>query len=157
VRIALGSDHAGIILKNELKRAFDTKTSGDHSLFTVIDVGTHNKDSVDYPDFALKVAEGVATNAFDRGILVCGSGIGMSIAANKVAGVRAALIHDVDSARLCREHNDANIIALAGRTLDTDTAMSIVKVFLETNFEGGRHQRRLQRITEIEQQPKGRP
>ena len=81
----------------------------------------------------------------------------MSIAANKVAGVRAALIHDVDSARLCREHNDANIIALAGRTLDTDTAMSIVKVFLETNFEGGRHQRRLQRITEIEQQPKGRP
>ena len=102
MRIALGSDHAGIILKNELKRAFDTKMSGDHSLFTVIDVGTHNKDSVDYPDFALKVAEGVATNAFDRGILVCGSGIGMSIAANKVAGVRAALIHDVDSARLCR-------------------------------------------------------
>ena len=147
MRIALGSDHAGITLKNELKRAFDIATSGDHSLFTIIDVGTHNKDSVDYPDFALKVAEGVATSAFDRGILVCGSGIGMSIAANKVAGVRAALIHDVDSARLCREHNDANVI----------TAMSIVKVFLETNFEGGRHQRRLQRITEIEQQPKGRP
>ena len=157
MRIALGSDHAGINLKNELKRAFDIATSDDHSLFTIIDIGTHSKDSVDYPDFALKVAEGVATNDFDRGILVCGSGIGMSIAANKVAGVRAALIHDVDSARLCREHNDANIIALAGRTLDTDTAMSIVKVFLETNFEGGRHQRRLQRITEIEQQPKGRP
>lgn len=138
-------------------RAFNTATSVDNSLYTVIDVGTHNEESVDYPKFALKVAEGVATSTFDRGILVCGSGIGMSIAANKVAGVRAALIHDVDNARLCREHNDANIIALAGRTLDTDTAMSIVKVFLETNFEGGRHQRRLQRITEIEQKPKGRP
>ena len=157
MRIALGSDHAGINLKDGLKRALNTATSVDNSLYTVIDVGTHNKDSVDYPEFALKVAEGVATKTFDRGILVCGSGIGMSITANKVAGVRAALIHDVDNARLCREHNDANIIALAGRTLDTDTAMSIVKVFLETNFEGGRHQRRLQRITEIEQKPKGRP
>ena len=157
MRIALGSDHAGITLKNELKRAFDKAASGDNPLHTCIDVGTYTEKSVDYPEIAHQVAEGVATSTFDRGILVCGSGIGMSIAANKVAGVRAALIHDVDSARLCREHNDANIIALAGRTLDTDTAMSIVKVFLETNFEGGRHQRRLQRITEIEQQPKGRP
>ena len=157
MRIALGADHAGITLKNELAHALNTETSGHNSGYTFIDVGTHTTESVDYPDFALQVANGVATNTFDRGILVCGSGIGMSIAANKVAGIRAALIHDVDSARLCREHNDANIIALAGRTLDTEAAMSIVKVFLETNFDGGRHQRRLQRITEIEQQLKGRP
>ena len=122
-----------------------------------MDGGTHTEESVDYPDFALQVAKGVAINTYDRGILVCGSGIGMSIAANKVAGVRAALIHDVDSARLCREHNDANVLALAGRTLDTDTALSIVKVFLETSFEGGRHQRRVDRITDIEQQAEGRP
>ena len=157
MRVALGSDHAGITLKNELKRAFDTETSDGASLHTCIDVGTHTEESVDYPDFALQVAKGVAINTYDRGILVCCSVIGMSIAANKVAGVRAALIHDVDSARLCREHNDANVLALAGRTLDTDTALSIVKVFLETSFEGGRHQRRVDRITDIEQQAEGRP
>ena len=157
MRVALGSDHAGVALKNELKRAFDKAALGDNPLHTCIDVGTHTEESVDYPEFAQQVAEGVATNTFDRGILVCGSGIGMSIAANKVAGVRAALIHDVESARLCREHNDANIIALAGRTLDTGTALSIVKVFLETTFAGGRHQRRLERITDIERQVKGKP
>ena len=155
MRVALGSDHAGVALKNELKRAFDKATSGDNPLHTCIDVGTYSEESVDYPEFAQQVAEGVATNAFDRGILVCGSGIGMSIAANKVSGVRAALIHDVESARLCREHNDANIIALAGRTLDPHTALNIVNVFLETSFAGGRHQRRVERITDIERQAKG--
>ncbi len=155
MRVALGSDHAGVALKNELKRAFDKAALGDNPLHTCIDVGTYSEESVDYPEFAQQVAEGVATNAFDRGILVCGSGIGMSIAANKVSGVRAALIHDVESARLCREHNDANIIALAGRTLDPDTALSIVNVFLETSFAGGRHQRRVERITDIERQAKG--
>ena len=147
MRVALGSDHAGITLKNELKRAFDTETSDGASFHTCIDVGTHTEESVDYPDFALQVAKGVAINTYDRGILVCGSGIGMSIAANKVSGVRAALVHDVESARLCREHNDANIIALAGRTLKPDTALSIVNIFLETSFAGGRHQRRVERIS----------
>ena len=150
MRIALGSDHAGITLKNELKRAFDIATSGDHSLFTIIDVGTHNKDSVDYPDFALKVAEGVATSAFDRGILVCGSGIGMSIAANRVSGIRAALCCDIATAKLSRQHNDANVLCLAGNHFDEIQFRAIVTAWLSTDFEGGRHQRRVDKMMALD-------
>ena len=151
MRIALGADHAGVTLKDQLKRAFDDVAAGGATTHTYVDFGTHSDASVDYPEFAQSVAEGVASGAFDRGILVCGSGVGMSIAANKVRGVRAALVHDVDAARLCREHNDANVVTLAGRTLNPETASNIVRTFLDTSFAGGRHQRRVDRISAIEQ------
>ena len=156
MRIALGADHAGVTLKEKIKRAFDKAAAGNDTPHTYVDFGTHSDASVDYPDFAQSVAEGVSSGAFDRGILVCGSGIGMSIAANKIWGVRAALVHDVNAARLCREHNDANIVTLAGRTLSPETASDIVQAFLDTSFAGGRHQRRVDRILTIEQHTKGR-
>lgn len=156
MRIALGADHAGVTLKDQLKRAFDEAAAGSDPPHTYVDFGTHSDTSVDYPDFAQPVAEGVASGAFDCGILVCGNGVGMSIVANKVHGVRAALVHDVDTARLCREHNDANVVTLAGRTLNLETASNIVRTFLDTSFAGGRHQRRIDRISAIEQQTEGR-
>ena len=151
MRIALGSDHAGVQLKNELKNAFDKSYLAGNVKHTYVDFGTDSAASVDYPIFAQQVAEGVASGAFELGILVCGSGVGMSIAANKVTGVRAALVHDVESARLCREHNDANVLALAGRTLAYETADEILQTFLSTPFAGGRHQRRIDKITAIEE------
>ena len=150
MRIALGSDHAGVHLKNELKNAFDKSYSAGTVKHTYVDFGTDSTTSVDYPIFAQQVAEAVASGAFECGILVCGSGVGMSIAANKVTGIRAALVSDVESARLCREHNDANVLALAGRTLASETADKIVQTFLSTAFAGGRHQRRIDKITAIE-------
>lgn len=155
MRIALGADHAGVALKDRLKRVFDDGAARGDSPHTYVDFGTHCETSVDYPDFAQPVAEGVASGAFDRGILVCGSGIGMSIAANKVPGVRAALVHDADGARLCREHNDANVVALAGRSLDPEQACEIVRTFLDTAFAGGRHRRRIDKITDLERQMEG--
>ena len=109
----------------------------------------------DYPDFARPVAEGVASGTFDRGILICGSGIGMSIAANKVPGVRAALVHFPDDAQLCRQHNDANVVTLAGRALAPELALDIVNTFLHTPFAGGRHERRVTKIAELEQRAEG--
>jgi len=156
MRIALGADHAGVTLKDQLKHAFDEAAAGSDLPHTYVDFGTHSNTSVDYPDFAQQVAESIASGAFDRGILVCGNGIGMSIVANKVPGVRAALVHDLDTARLCREHNDANVVTLAGRTLSLETASNIVRTFLDTAFAGGRHQRRIDRISAIEQQIEGR-
>ena len=150
MRIALGADHAGVKLKNELKDVFDKAFSTGTVKHSYVDFGTDSTASVDYPIFAQQVAEGVSSGAFERGILVCGSGIGMSIAANKVTGVRAALVHDVESARLCREHNNANVLALAGRTLASETADDIVQTFLTTPFAEGRHQRRIDKITAIE-------
>jgi len=138
--IAIGSDHGGFELKTAVKRLLDERG------LTYEDCGTDNGDSVDYPDFAEVVARGVAQGEYDRGILICGTGIGMAIAANKVAGVRAAPVNDPDSARLAREHNDANVLALGGRTLDPLVAERILDVWLETPFAGGRHARRVAKI-----------
>jgi ribose 5-phosphate isomerase B len=144
MRIAVGADHAGYALKEEIKRAL--AASG----VEVEDVGTHSPESTDYPAFAERVARGVAAGRFDRGILVCGTGIGMAIAANKIPGVRAATVTDVEMARLSRAHNDANVLALGGRLLDRQRALEIVRTFLETPFDGNRHQRRLDQIRELE-------
>ena len=114
------------------------------------DFGTDTEASVDYPDYARRVAEAVAAGAFERGILICGSGIGMAIAANKVRGVRAAPVTDVAAARLSREHNDANVLTLGARLLAPDRALEIVDAFLATPFEGGRHQRRIDKITDLD-------
>ena len=122
------------------------------------DIGSDGSESVDYPDYAAKVARRVASGKADRGILLCGTGIGMSIAANKVSGVRAALVHDVTTARMSRLHNDANVLALGGGLLGERLLREIVAVWLSTEFEGGRHQRRVDKITRIEdvEKPRGR-
>jgi ribose 5-phosphate isomerase B len=144
MKVALGADHAGFELKDALKRVLDELD------IAYDDLGTNSASSVDYPDFAEAVARGVAAGAYDRGILVCGSGIGMSIAANKVPGVRAAMVNDTESARLMRQHNDANVIALGARLTPEDRAGEIVRTFLTTEFQGGRHSERVQKIREIE-------
>src|SRR5688572_3162370 len=140
MKVALGADHAGYELKNALKRVLDELRVQYH------DFGTSSSDSVDYPEFAEVVARGVADRRFDRGILVCGSGIGMAIAANKVAGVRAAVVSLVEAAKLSREHNDANVLALGARLTAAPLAADIVRAFILTDFEGGRHNRRLEKI-----------
>ena len=152
MRIALGADHAGVALKASIRRALDeaARAGSSEPAHTYVDFGTHSDEPADYPDFARPVAEGVASGAFNRGVLVCGSGVGMSIVANKVPGVRAALVHDCDGARLCREHNDANIVTLAGRSLAPEVALAIVDTFLDTPFAGGRHERRIGKITDME-------
>jgi ribose 5-phosphate isomerase B len=144
VRIAIGSDHAGYRLKEAVKSFL---LDAGH---TVEDVGTDSDASVDYPDFAAVVARNVVSGAYERGILVCGTGIGMAMAANKVDGVRAAPAGDLESARLSREHNDANILALGARITPPDLALAIVRLFLATPFEGGRHQRRVDKIMALE-------
>lgn len=142
--IVIGSDHGGLDLKQALTRYLAGRA------IKVSDIGTDNGDSVDYPRFGLKVAEMVASGSADRGILVCGTGIGMSIAANKVPGIRAALATDVFMGRMAKEHNNANILVLGGRVLDEQEACDIVGVWLDATFEGGRHQGRLDQIAEIE-------
>ena len=137
--IALGSDHAGFALKDALATALAQKG------YEVEDCGTFSTDSCDYPDYARKVAKLVSTRQMP-GILVCGSGIGVSIVANKVRGVRAALVFDADQARLSKQHNDSNVLCFAGRLLDSESALQIVEVWLDTQFEGGRHSRRIQKI-----------
>jgi ribose 5-phosphate isomerase B len=144
MRVALGADHAGVHLKDEIKRLLDERG------VTYTDFGTSSTDSVDYPDFAATVAEQVASGAFDRGILFCGSGIGMAMAANKVPGIRAAPIVDEQSARLSREHNDANVLALGERITPPDQARRFVELFLDTPFAGGRHARRVDKIRELD-------
>ena len=144
MRIALGADHAGVTLKDDLARLL---TAGGVA-FT--DFGTHGSESVDYPDFAVEVAHAVASGAYDRGLLVCGSGIGMAIAANKVPGIRAAAATEVESARLGRSHNDANILALGARLTPLALAREIVTTFLDTPFEGGRHQRRVDKLSALD-------
>ncbi len=144
MHVALGADHAGFQLKDAIKRVLDELG------VTYLDFGTSNGVSVDYPDFAQAVASGVSAGTFDRGILVCGSGIGMAIAANKVAGVRAAAIGDTESARLSREHNDLNVLALGARLTPESRAREIVRTFLQTGFEGGRHAGRVGKIHQIE-------
>ena len=144
-RIALGADHAGFRVKQVIKKFLEDAG------YTVHDAGTWSEDSVDYPDFARAVAERVASGSEPVGILVCGTGIGVSIAANKVRGIRAALAHDLLTARRSREHNDANVLALGGRVVSEDEALVIVQEFLSAEYAGGRHQRRLDKITQIEQ------
>jgi ribose 5-phosphate isomerase B len=144
MRIALGCDHRGLNLKqtivsiiNEMGRSYD-------------DFGCYDINQVDYPDIARIIAEAVKEGRFNYGILICSTGIGMSIAANKVKGIRAALCHDPFTARRARQHNDANVLCLGEEVVGKDLAEEIVKVFLDTEFEGGRHTRRLEKITAIE-------
>ncbi|MBC7346955.1 MAG: ribose 5-phosphate isomerase B [Clostridia bacterium] len=144
MRIALGSDHAGYSLKEEIKAYLAEQGIGYQ------DFGTFDTTAVDYPDFALMVAEAVAGRQYDCGILTCGTGIGVTIAANKVPGIRAALCHDTFSARASREHNDANILTLGGRVIGPGLAREIVSVWLAAKFAGGRHRRRLEKICAIE-------
>lgn len=144
MRIALGADHAGVKLKNHLTQALQKQG------LSVEDFGPSTDAAVDYPDFALGVATAVASGTADYGILVCGSGVGMAIAANKVRGVRAATVTTPDAAQLAREHNDANVLALGSRVIAEDDAALIVDTFLATSFQGGRHQRRVDKITAIE-------
>lgn len=142
--VALGADHAGFKLKEALKAWL---IQGGHQ---VLDFGTNTSESVDYPDYALQVAEAVANAKAERGLLVCGTGVGMAMAANKVPGVRAAFCPDLLTARLSREHNDANVLALGGRIMGRELAIEILKVWLATAFTGGRHQRRVEKISQME-------
>jgi ribose 5-phosphate isomerase B len=145
MRIAIGCDHRGLDLKQSIMNLI---TEMGHSYE---DFGGYTADSVDYPDIAQKVAEGVAKGDFERGILICDTGIGMSIAANKVRGIRAALCHDAFSARRARMHNDANVLCLGAGRGEGGIA-EIVQTYLSTEFEGGRHQRRLEKIRAMENQ-----
>jgi len=140
----LASDHGGLELKEAVKNFLLERG------LPVKDIGTLNNDSVDYPDFGEKVGRAVASGEATEGILICGTGIGMSIVANKFPGVRAALIHDEYSARMSKEHNNANVLVMGGRVLNPEEACRLVSIWLETPFEGGRHQRRLDKIAKIE-------
>jgi ribose 5-phosphate isomerase B len=145
-RIAIGADHAAFQLKGRIKEYLESAG------YAVDDVGTWSEESVDYPDFAVAVAGRVAEGRSDLGILACGTGIGMSIAANKIAGVRAALAHDAATARLAREHNDANVLTLGARLLSEAQAIEVVREFLAAEFAGGRHQRRIDKISELDRE-----
>ena len=144
MQIWIGADHAGVALKDQIKNMLE---ADDHE---VTDQGAYSDESVDYPDFAASVAQGVSSGSAERGILVCGTGIGMAIAANKVSGVRAAVCHDLDTVRLSRQHNQANVLALGARTLAPKVALSMVREWLQVEFEGGRHGRRVRKITSLE-------
>ncbi len=144
MKVAIGCDHAGVSLKNEIlpvlkELAVEWK-----------DFGTTTEESVDYPDFGERVSEEVSKNNVERGILICGTGIGMSIVANKFPGIRAALCHDSYSAEMSRLHNDANLLVLPGKIIGKETAKEIVRIWFTTPFEGGRHQKRLDKIKAIE-------
>jgi uracil phosphoribosyltransferase len=145
MKIALGSDHAGYTLKEELKDHLEKKG------YEILDMGTHEKDvSCDYPDYAINVANTIVEQQADKGILICGTGIGMSIAANKVPGAYAAVVHNAETAQLSRSHNNANILALGARILSEAEALNIVDIWLDTDFEGNRHLRRFEKIANQE-------
>ena len=146
MRIALGSDHGGFALKEDIKAYL----TGEK--LEIADFGTDSEEPVDYPEYALKVAREVAADACDMGILFCGTGIGMSITANKVPGIRAALCNDVFCAEHARRHNDANVLVIGGRVVEPDDAREIVKTFITTPFDGGRHRRRVDQIMAIEKE-----
>lgn len=148
MKISLGADHAGYQLKDRIAKKIAAE---GHQIF---DEGTYSADSVDYPDFARKVAEKVSSGAAERGILVCGTGIGMAITANKVPGVRAANISGEFEARMSREHNDLNVLTLGARVLDETEALRLVDIFLTTTFAGGRHAGRLAKIAQLENEHK---
>ena len=150
MKLAIGCDHGGWELKEDILAFIK-----DIANIEVIDFGAANCDSVDYPDYGRKIAEAVAGGSVDRGILICGTGIGMSIVANRYPGIRAALCQDIFTAKMSRLHNDANILVMGGRVVGKGLAHEIVKTWLETEFEGGRHQKRLDKIREIEKSLKG--
>lgn len=145
MRIAVASDHGGFRLKQEVINYLGLAG------YEFEDLGTYSADSVDYPDFARAVAEAVRSGEFDRGIILCGTGIGVCIAANKVPGIRAALCHDTFSARAAREHNDANVLTMGERVIGPGLARDIVAAWLAAEFQGGRHARRVAKITAIEE------
>ena len=143
MKIAIGSDHAGYSLKEEVKKYLALKE------IPFTDFGTFKIDSSDYPEFAYKVGNAVISDEYDRGILICGTGIGMSITANKIKGVRAAVTDTEEGAKMSRLHNNANILAMGGRVIGKGLAREMVKVWLETPFEGGRHQTRVEQIESL--------
>jgi ribose 5-phosphate isomerase B len=143
-RIALGADHAGYHVKEAIRQFLE------NAGYPVDDLGTWSEESVDYPDYGKAVADRVAAHQDVYGIAVCGTGMGMAIAANKVPGIRAAVAHNVDTARLAREHNDANVLAMGGRVISGTQAVEMVQTFLNTTFAGGRHARRVEKIIQIE-------
>lgn len=143
MKIALASDHGGFALKEAIKAHLNEKG------YEILDLGTHSEESVDYPQYGKACGEAVASGEAQRGIVCCGTGIGISIAANKVKGVRAAVITNEFMAEMTKRHNDANIIALGGRVLETAYAIKLVDIWLTTEFEGGRHQRRVDMLDEM--------
>ncbi|WP_062108459.1 ribose 5-phosphate isomerase B [Bacillus niameyensis] len=145
MKVALASDHGGIHIREDIKHLLDEMG------IEYEDFGCNCEGSVDYPDYALPVAEKVANGEFDRGILICGTGIGMSISANKVKGIRCALVHDLFSAKMTRLHNNSNVLAMGERVIGPGLAREIAKTWLETEFEGGRHQKRIEKITHYEE------
>lgn len=150
-RIALGADHAGFHVKETVREYLE------QAGYALDDVGTWSEESVDYPDFAKAVGERVAAGKDQLGILACGTGIGIAMAANKIPGIRAAVAHDAMTARMAREHNDANVLALGGRVVDDALAIEMVRDFLAARFAGGRHQRRIDKITELEHKEHAKP
>ncbi|MDD7015599.1 MAG: ribose 5-phosphate isomerase B [Firmicutes bacterium] len=142
MRVAVASDHGGYKLKEKVKEYLESRD------IDVIDLGTNSEESVDYPEYGRACAKAVAGGEADRGIVCCGTGIGISIAANKVKGIRCGLCTNVEMAKLTRQHNDANMLAMGGRIIDDETAMAITEAFIDTEFEGGRHQRRIDKIEE---------
>lgn len=146
MKIAISSDHGGNTLRREIVQLLDERN------VDYVDFGPESDASVDYPDYATPVAKGVAAGEFDRGILICGTGIGMSIAANKMKGIRCALVHDVFSAKATRGHNDSNVLAMGERVIGPGLAREIVDAWLGTEFEGGRHERRIKKLMDLEQQ-----
>lgn len=143
MNISVGCDHAGFELKEQIKGWLEQLNH------RVTDEGTHSADSADYPDFGARVAQAVSEGRVERGILICGTGIGMAMVANKFRSVRAAVCHNLETARMSRRHNDANILTLGARILDSELALDIVKI-LDTAFDGGRHERRLNKIEALE-------
>ena len=143
MKIGIGSDHGGYELKESIKEYLTEEG------IQFIDYGTNSLESVDYPDYGRAVAEAVINKEVDKGILICGTGIGISITANRIKGIRCALCTDSYSAKMSRMHNNANILALGGRVLGVGLALDIVKTFLDTEFEGGRHERRINKIDDI--------
>lgn len=143
MKVVIGSDHAGYLMKENIKKHLNNEN------VIVVDLGTKNLDSVDYPVFGEKVGREVVKGDYDFGIVICGTGIGISIAANKVDGVRAALVHDIETAKLAKEHNNANVLALGGRNTDFELANKIVDSFMGAKFEE-RHQKRIDLIKKIE-------
>ena len=143
-KIAIASDHGGYELKKNLI-AFLTNSN-----LIINDFGPTNPDSVDYPDYGVKVVKAILENKVNRGIVICGTGIGMSIVVNRFPGIRGTLCSDLNTAKLCREHNDSNILILGGRVIAKDLALKIVGIWLNTEFEGGRHQRRIDKINKID-------
>ena len=149
MKIAIAADHGGFELKDSMVEYI--KSLGNE----VVDLGTNSADSVDYPDYAKKVCEEIQKGNSDLGILICGTGIGMSLAANKFEGIRAACVSDVYSAKMSRNHNNANLLCIGARVIGDEVAELIIKTFLENEFEAGRHQRRVDKIMAFEKENKG--